>query len=55
MDEDMFRRRGGPPIRVRLAWLYDDVTEWWEENWEAITPWFMAVVGAVLLSATFIV
>ena len=55
MRDDMFRRRNNIRLTTRLSWFCDDVAAWWTRYWDVFTPFFMAAVGAVLLSATFIV
>ncbi len=42
-------------MRQRIDNWVEDRWEWWQTNWDVITPWFMVVVGAGILSVTFIV
>ena len=55
MEEDMFRRKGGLPLSYRI-WLWvDDTKDWFIDNYERVTPWFIGGVGIGLLTVTFIV
>ncbi len=42
-------------MRQRIDNWVEDRCDWWEANWDVITPWFMVVIGAGILSVTFIV
>ena len=53
--DDLFRRRVRVPLWVRLVFLADDLWEWWQDNWDRITPWVMGIVGLGLAIVTFIV
>lgn len=55
MDEDMFRQLRRERLLRDIIWWFEDRWDWWQDNWDAITPWFIAGVGTGILSVTFIV
>ena len=55
MDEDMFKGRGRVPLWFRFSLWLDDALDWWNDNWDRVTPWFLGGIGTGLLTVMFIV